>query len=513
MAKQQQPNRKLFAPSLAIHKSKGAFKQASQAAAAAKQVYDMLPPEHKAYFQDAALSKGAKIMDYFGDGSNFGTSNRQSVNPNYKKANPSTNLSVFKDSPVINEGNVNYAISKAPNPKGIKLNSGIKPNAFSNDYMTPMENSCSPLHMTAIQLKVPTAANNPLSSYFTNTICFDIQTRAQANVGFGLDIANKLSATQMTTAFNAAINALQIYFYYSSILSYESNSKNKNSGMIYLRSLIDSQTLSDLTQLGRRLEDVAIPKRVVEWVRYMNGNFLSADTQGAPIIKTTYHPSMCKTGVITPTFPAQALAALSTDNCTTVFSLLRNSIPHWRIGVLYDCNPLPTFDKNFLSIFANLETSNFQAAALSFSNIVSTNTSSVPYNSYSNNLDGLAYAMGGIWNSTANCAIPGIADVVVSDTTNRDSRMSYYTVSGVRSMYNVYAYNFLALSRQETNTYLGTTIHTPHLFGTDKLQNVTGEALLQSGQNTLDYLFNIGSIPISGKLSHFNPRAKQVGRI
>lgn len=415
---------------------------------------------------------------------------------------------VFKGSKSISENNMTYALSKAPNPKDISLNSGIKPNTYVNDFMTPVEGSCSPMHMSLGILGIPTAGSNPISTYFANTICFDIQTRAQSNVGFSLDVGTQFTSVQITAAFNAAIQALQTYYFYTSIMSYESDTRNKNAGMKALRDCIDSQTLNDLTRLGRRLEDTPVPPRVVEWVRYMSGNFLSSDSQGAPIIKI--YNDFLQTSLVTPalpTLPAQALTALDTAANNIVYTLLRRSIPKWRIGTLYDVPSLPTFDKNFLTIFANLSSSSRVSAVNTFTGSVTDLVTNVPYNAYANTLDGLAYAMTNVYIPAQSLWYPGLCRSYSSSGTNLDTKRSYYTVSNVSAFYDVVTYPFLALSRQETNVIVGTTTYTPHLFGTEKCQGVDGYALVQSAQNALDFMFDVDSIPTVGLLSHFNNKA------
>jgi hypothetical protein len=493
--------RKLFVPA-----SKGPSlsikmpKSMAESAIMTKAVYDSLPPEVKAKAAEYINTKAAGLM---GNNGNANAASMKYFN-DATPTPPKGGTLAFPGSKRIADNNTSYALSKAPNPKDIQLNSGVKPNTYANDYMNPVEGICSPLHMTATYLGIPSVTNNPsnpLGAYFANTICFDIQTRAQSNVGFSLEVSTKLTSTQLVTAFNAAIYALQVYFYYSSILSYESDPRNKNSGMIALRQLIDAQTLSDLAQLGRRLEDTPVPPRVVEWIRYMNGNFLSGNTQGSPILKTMLSP----TQLVTPvgiTLPSAALSGLVNDANNTVFTLLRRAIPQWKIGTLYDCHPIPTFDKQFLSIFANLSNTQRVSGSTVATNTVADLITNVPYNTFSNNLDGLAYAMTSILNT--NTYIPGLASPFTANVANIDGRYSYYVVGGVRGFYPVITYPFLALSRQETTTYIGTTAYQPHLFGTDKCQSVSGSSLLQSAQNVLDFLFNVNSIPLRGMLTHFN---------
>jgi len=415
---------------------------------------------------------------------------------------------VFAGSPVPNETtlsvmNASYGLSKAPNPKPVSLNSGIAPNTSSNDLMKPMLGACSPLHMSSVQLVLPLFG--PFKDYFKNTIAFDIQTRAQANVGFNLDIAGVLSAQNIQDGMTSVIKALQIYYYYASILSYESDTRNKNDGMTDLRKGITAQMISDLAQLGRRLEDTPCPPRIVEWVRYMNMTFLSGNTQGAPLIKT------CFNSEVQTSYTGHIINVLNeligTTNSAT-FALMRRAIPKWRIGKLYDVPPLPVYDKNFMTIFANLPSTDRDpvGSVTRQSRVVANSDTVIQYNSYNNRLDGVAFAMGGVYDNALGGWVPGIT---ISNTGTNCSRRSWYTNGTTSAWTNVTGTPFLLAARQETYARAllsDTTESNYHLYGSDKCQGVTGNAMVQTAQNVLDYFFNIESIASSGKLSSFNRR-------
>lgn len=419
-------------------------------------------------------------------------------------------LPVFKGS--ISSGgsspttmNSSYGLSKAPNPKPVHLNSNIMPNAYSNDYMTPVLNACSPMHVNNVYLNIPTTAADPLYSYFINTIAFDIQTRAQSNVTFNIDITNTFTTPNILTAMNAAIRALQVYFFYTSILSYESDARNKNPAMIALRNLMTPQLISDLAVLGRRLEDTPVPPRIVEWVRYLNMNFLSGDSQGSAIIKFGYDFD-CLYNVGSTTNAANVLTNLVAGNNNAVFALIRRAIPKWRIGTLYDVPVTPVFDKNFVTIFANSPQQYGDSNTTPVyrrTPSVTTNTDNIAYNSYNNRLDGAAFASIGV-SSGANWY--GLM-YPVTNGLNQRSRTSYYNNGTTTGWFGSDIYSFLTASREETYQiqYPNTVNPLPvHLFGSDKLQGVSWSSIQQTQQNFLDFLFNVDSIPTVGKMSSFN---------
>jgi len=397
--------------------------------------------------------------------------------------------------------NASYGLSKAPNPKPVMLNSGIAPPCYANDFMTPVENSCSPMHVSAQVLGLPQTAANTVCDYLLKTIAFDIQTRAQVNVNFNLDLT-VFSATQIVSSMNDVIRALQVYFYYTSILSYEANTRNKNSAMIDLRSKITSQMISDLTSLGRRLEDTPCPPRIVQWIRYMSMNYLSGNSQGAPLIKIA--PSFDFN--TNTTLIASTLTTLTSTANTNLFVLMRRSIPQWRIGTLFDVPTIPVFDPNFLTIFANLSVNTYNGANANLYTQVTLTSDSLMYNSFDNRLDGAAFAMCSA-SVPVQGQVPGLSVPSLSGSVS--SRKSFYAVSGVISWYDSSKYQFLAVNRAETYRVVNladTTLGKAHLSGAEMCQGVSVDSLVQNAKNFLDFLFNVRTIASDGKLSSFNKR-------
>lgn len=406
-----------------------------------------------------------------------------------------------------------YALSNAPNPKMTVLKSGIIPNTYTKDFMVAAQGVCSPMHISCVKVGLPILANQPLNKYFLNTVAFDIQSRAQANVGFSLLASVDFTAVNIQTSMNACIQALSVYYWFTSILSYESDTRNnKNEAMINLRQSITAGQLNLISQLGKRLEDCPIPPRIVEWIRFLNANYFSGDSQGSPLIKTC--PSLTLvtgTDVEKQVVLQTVIDNLSTVIATNVFTLLRRSIPQWRVGRLYDVTPIPNYDKNFKTIFSNLPSSYYNAAAYTQSPVVADSSVSISYNSFTNNLDGVAYACASVFSTASTCHLPGLvtADPAATgmSTTKFSTRMSWQQTGAVASWAESDANSFLTVSRQDSYQYpTFAAPSTPHLYGTDKCQIVNATSLQQTAENTLDFLFNIKSITTGnvGKLNSFN---------
>lgn len=452
---------------------------------AAGNVYDAMPAPVKAAAQAAAVNAGNQAVNYFNDKVN----NRSSNNSGNGGGGGSSN----QPKPSRSSYNAGYALSKAPNPGIVNLNSNVRPNCYVSDNLDAKEGKCSPLHMTTGVLSFPTYV--PLQTYFDRIISFDIQSKAQSNVGFSLNISTVFTDVKIREAFNAVLYALQIYYFHMSIDTYHSDPANKNEGMIYLRQQFTPAVLEALSLLGRRLMDTPVPPKLYEYVRYLNGNYYSGVNQGSPMIKICPLPFNQTSGAIIDE------AAISTANSglqayNDVFALLRRAVPQWTPKMLLDVPVNPAYDSNFTTLFANLPFSVTPAIA-TFTKYpkVATEDENISYNSFINELDGVIYASTSVSLDGATYT-PGLMTPVGSGTTYGNSRMSYYEVSGVKKFYPVRNFSFLGVSRAESYAFneAGTGFVTPHIFGTDKVQGVNSTSIRQTAENAIDYLMSLDMI-------------------
>lgn len=392
-----------------------------------------------------------------------------------------------------------YALSKAPNPSPIQLDSGIRPNTFTSDYMDAKENECSPLHMTSVLMYIPDYATSVLNDWWVKVKAFDFQTKVQDEAGYNIRIDTDFTASKILTALNTSLLALQTYLYYKSIISYCSDGLNTNEGMRYLRNQITPQMMGDLDLLGQALEPIPFPPRMLQMVRYFTGNFFSGPTQGSPIIKI-YPAKPSTTGIDTAEIAA-ATTALTTDANKAVYSLLRRVVPGWVLGVIQDVETNPVYDTNFLTIFANLPFKYYSSTSVNTNfPVVTSDSDTIAYNSYTNALDGAAYALTGMY-STPNAGwFPGLVLVPSGvGTTQGNTRRSFYSVSGVKQMYSVGSYPFLSRSRCETAVIndANSAVLTCHLSGTDRCKSVTILTVSETATQVLDWMLSTDTIKTS----------------
>lgn len=389
-----------------------------------------------------------------------------------------------------------FTLSRAPNPKITSLDSGVKPNTYTSDYLDAKENDCSPLHVSCGRIQIPTAAGSRLNDYFMKVTSFDLQTQAQENVSFNLFTGTTLSAANILTAFNSLLNALQVYYYYASIMTYHNNVSNNNEGMLFLRAQITPAMQESLIMLGRRLANTPCPPKMLELVRYMSANYYSSENQGSPMIKISPLPSYATlTNGVSDIDAATALLQVTASN--EVYTLLRRAVPAWKINILYDVDIAPVYDSNFKSIFANLPFSYHDGTGVVSVPTVANKDTAISYNSFTNALDGVAFSLCSAYDTSSTSWVPGLISLPSNTgTTNGNTRKSYYEVSGVKGFYNVKSYPFLLRSRQESYTLneAGLLPVSQHLFGADKCLNVNGNSITETSLNAIDYLMSLGSI-------------------
>lgn len=403
--------------------------------------------------------------------------------------------------PGASKSSAGYSLSKAPDPFQVNLDSGVSPNTYSSDFMEAKENRCVPLHMSTAVVQIPTSLSSRLYNFYYKVISFEIQSKAQSNVSFNLNISTAFTDAKILTAVNALLYSLQAYYYFASIITYHSDPRNKNEGMIALRRSITPQMIEDLSMLARRLQDTPCPPMFLELIRYLSANYFSGDTQGSPLIKLC--PGLPSATMIDGGLINACFDLLDTDDNNMIFSLLRRAVPQWVPGNLKDVPTTPIFDKNFLTIFANLPFARYDGTTNYKHPTVTADTDRIPYNSYSNTLDGVAFSLGGAWNSNLLDWVPSLIRPVYTEgsTIAGNTRKSYYAVGGVKQFYSAITYPFIFRSRQETVNFTeaGSTT-SMHLFGTDMCEDVNTNTMTETSLKALEYLMSINSIvrPSSG---------------
>jgi hypothetical protein len=402
-------------------------------------------------------------------------------------------------------GNSNFFISGNPRPAPISIGSNVKPNFYVNDFMNPTT-FCSPLHLSTCKLQIPTSASDYLYEYFNKLIAFDIQSKAQANVSFNLNVTSVFTATNIRNALNALMNALQYYYYYASVIGYHSHPGNKNSGMLHIHNKITAQDYTDMSKLARRLADTPCPPNLMKLIRYLAGNYYSGAHNGSTLYKIV-PASVNEDGVFAKSELATAFDALNTYEINEIFSLLRRAVPSWTPGVLQDIPVEPLYDTDFLTIFANLPFSNSFASGDVYEVVnfptVATSDSEMSYNCFSNMLDGVAYSLCSYFNTFTGTYSPSLMVPLVSD--GFDTRRSFGVDVPDNKFYDTRASQFYVKSRSESYSMVNsgaTTAPTAlHLPGASLCRGVNINSITECTAKSLDWLMSLDTIKRGNRMN------------
>lgn len=162
----------------------------------------------------------------------------------------------------------------------------------------------------------------------------------------------------------------------------------------------------------------------------------------------------------------------------------------------------PAYDPQFKTIFANAPAKYYDGTTTGKPmQVVANASTAMPYNTFTEKLDGAAFALTSCYSTADSNWQPGLMTPVDTSAFFGVTRLSYYQISGTSKFYSVNEQSFLVRSRQETYTVTdtGNSILTPHLFGSDKCQNVTGDAIRQSAMRTIDWLMSLDMLRIDAR--------------
>jgi hypothetical protein len=402
----------------------------------------------------------------------------------------------------------NTGLDYSGRPVEVKLNTGIVPNCYTPIYKSANPFYTSPLHMTGAQVSIP---NNSylLSTFFNDVVSFTFTNAVQASVSFNIN-TSLLAGSNLSSALNVLLNALQVYFFFDSILMYGNNPQNRNDGMLYLRSVLTATDINNMYILRRLLLGTPIPPNMLQFTYYLMHTFQSSSLADAPLIK------MCPVQINTSSYPDSSSIVTAYTNLQSyqsTFALISRACPHWLYNALPNVSFEPLDDPNFHTIWCNLPyqmTSTVSGNV--YSNIgpsVSTMDTTVSYNSFTNNLDGAAYALTTVYNTANSNWAPTLLTPVVSNmgTSIQSNRYSY----NGSNIANCYGNGTFTIQRNETYSVWpsltggGTAfgpLNTTHNFGTSRVYGVTGNTITQTAMELCEWLCSLNDFNVKKEYSH-----------
>lgn len=418
-------------------------------------------------------------------------------NNNGKGKGPGNNRSNDPD-------NVNYRggearISFNPSPVRMDIDTGIKPDTYVSDWNSGAA-TWSPLHLTCALMQIPDSGDK-VSSFFDKIITFILANSIQGSVPFLADPTGTiLTKSNLRTCLNLVMEALQIYYFYNSILTYTESPANRNDGMFYLRSKITQTDLNNLLSLKRILQGTPIPPNLNDICFWLNQTFSqSEDTPNSALIKVS--PVGVTSDTIIP--DSSRLSVLITDLSSatnrSTFTLISRACPTWMYSEIPDVCEVPVYDPNFKTMWSNLPSMTYNMSTYYYRPSVTSNDGVIQYTTCTNNLDGGVFALTGAYNSVDSKWYPSLMTPLPTTKTSDgyiSNRWSYYS-SSLINPYQASGGPGLAISRGETVTLnsniTGIAFSTlPH--GNQLCEGVSVNTITQSAYQMLEWMLSLNTI-------------------
>jgi hypothetical protein len=182
-----------------------------------------------------------------------------------------------------------------------------------------------------------------------------------------------------------------------------------------------------------------------------------------------------------------AVDSLMSPTCRATASVLGKVFPEWVNFEVNAPSGEPLYSPNFNTIWANAP---YFAAAIGPR--VTSENDQIVYGTYADALDGAAYALTTIYNTSSGKWSPSIGLPVSSYVRGSDlrNRFSYWDDGSNQGFHDSSDYARLMYSRGEVNTFVGTA--SPHQmlkFGMESVEGVTPASVRTSAYQTFEWLF------------------------
>lgn len=397
-----------------------------------------------------------------------------------------------------------FYIDYSPNPISVSLNTGLKPNCYGVTYEDTLygfagAEAWSPLHINLCKLRIPTAGTE-LKSFFDTVIGFQFSNALQRSVSFSLDIS-KVTGANLLNSMNTLLEALQLYLFIDSILTYSSNPLNKNEAFLDMRSQINPAAMNELSKLKYILAGTPIPPNMRLLCYWFMQTYRYSDSPASSLIMNCpfdlSRPYLEVKGMQIGEFLqvklVDAITAMNSRRDT--FSLIGRACPGWVTGTVDSSNAMALYDPNFTTFFANCPL-NAAYASVAY-RYPTVSDSPCVYGSFTNSLDGFVYSLHSFWND--GYWLPSMLDLSLTSTDGYNCTSNKFSYSAVDEGFVTTCKN-LNLENMRGDSYsLNTSAAVSYLYanipaGAQPVLGVTVNAVTQTAINAVEWLMSSETI-------------------
>lgn len=398
-------------------------------------------------------------------------------------------------------------LSVEPDPIEVRLDTGIKPHTFVDNFEGSDEFYSSPFHMTWININIPNSVSDgDLLGYYNNrAVMFDFVNIIQRNITFAIDL-NKLTPQKITAALNDIIEGLQVFYEVSRYLVYTARSRNRNDGVLWFRDSISAQVIDDWMVLRRVLDGIPIPPQLNDLIYYVMQLYSGSELPSSGVIAFSCIPIDIETNLPVWSRITECITKLNDNNSDNryIYSVIGRAIPEWYETRIKTGTPGPKHDPDFTTVWANAPYVLQKQGAENVMQgpLVDNNESPIIYNSWINNLDGWAYAFMAAYNQGQDKWYPSFIQPFPFTTVDGyTNRLSFYTFHNAYNPWVIPAlYPFLLSARCETYVLDAVTNtvydYHSHYLTTEKARAVTVRTITESSKSLLEWVLDLASVNI-----------------
>ena len=202
-----------------------------------------------------------------------------------------------------------------------------------------------------------------LDDYFAGPIVTCYQRAIASRVTYSNSVIGQFNANRIRTYINSTLQAVCTYYFWTSILAYTSDSRNKNGAMEVLSNSLSPSEKDNLIILKKAIEQAVIPPFIHKWAFYIMGNFKQSHVPGSPMIKfmpwffkdTTGHifTRMGEVSFGSNTYGSITMATRNLEEIRDLMDVLGASFPDWTNMELFEYTSSPEVDMNFNNMWCN----------------------------------------------------------------------------------------------------------------------------------------------------------------
>lgn len=316
-----------------------------------------------------------------------------------------------------NSGGYSYdMMCNKPVSQKIEIATGIRSGLIVNPGERNNKDDFSSLYIMCGNLFKEDSIDTAFKDHLEKNIYPDVNREIQYNLNFDYE----LSLSDFTNWFYDLTKALEVYYALDSVDVYGKKDVNNNPGSRYLHTKITSSIRLKLNELRRVLNYQAIPPRLLQTVRYMYQYYKFSELPGAPLYRLSpgfIFDDAVSSGQdaykhkLSVTMLDQLIVNLNSH--TQVHNKIFKAMPNWHVDNY--CMPpscdTAYYDPSFRTFWFNScttwATTEGSTTTVHFSR-EGGDSANFRYWLYTNNFDGLFYAMGSFNKTSESGTRPGL---------------------------------------------------------------------------------------------------------